>query len=162
MIARLFDAVSLSAALGAGLVAGAFFAFSTLVMPALARVAPALGIEAMQAINVAAINRWFLGALFGVAVACVVLAISALLAWHEPGARLRLAGAALYLIGTVGVTMACNVPRNEALDLIAPHGADALALWQPYLREWTAWNHVRTIAALAAAALLTGDLLMRR
>jgi uncharacterized membrane protein len=25
-------------------------------------------------------------------------------------------------------------------------------LWQRYLSDWTAWNHVRTIAALAASA----------
>ena len=162
MITGVLDIVTLSAALGAGLVAGVFFAFSSFVMPALARLAPALGVAAMQAINVAAIGRWLLGALFGVAAACLVLAASALLAWSEPGARVRLAGAALYLIGAIGVTIACNVPRNHALARLAPHGADALALWPVYVREWTAWNHVRTLAALAAAALLTVDLLVRR
>ena len=39
------------AALGSGLVAGIFFAFSNFVMKALARVPPAQGVAAMQSIN---------------------------------------------------------------------------------------------------------------
>ncbi len=159
---RLLDALTLTGALGAGLVGGVFYAFSSFVMPALGRLAPGLGVEAMQAINVAAIDRWLLGALLGTAVVCVALAISALLAWHEPGARLRLVGALLYIVGALGVTIACNVPRNEALATLAPHGLEAPALWGAYLREWTAWNHVRTICALAAAAVLVLEPLARR
>jgi uncharacterized membrane protein len=44
------------AALGSGLVAGIFFAFSNFVMKALARVSPAQGIAAMQSINVVVLN----------------------------------------------------------------------------------------------------------
>jgi len=63
-----------------------------------------------------------------------------------------LAGAALYLIGTFLVTLACNVPRNNALAAVARAQPDAAAHWASYLAGWTAWNHVRTAAALAAAA----------
>ena len=42
----------LLSALGSGLVAGIFFAFSTFVMSALGRLAPEQGILAMQTINV--------------------------------------------------------------------------------------------------------------
>ena len=38
-----------------------------------------------------------------------------------------------------------------ALDPDSPESVDS---WNDYL-GWTAWNHVRTIAALAAAGLLT-------
>ncbi len=44
-------AVTLASALGCGLVAGVFYAFSTFVMPALKRLPPAQGIVAMQSIN---------------------------------------------------------------------------------------------------------------
>ena len=47
------------------------------------------------------------------------------------------------------------MPRNNALaaaDATAPETAE---LWARYLREWTAWNHVRTVTGLAAAALMT-------
>jgi uncharacterized membrane protein len=67
---------------------------------------------------------------------------------------LVLAGCVLYLVGTAGVTMACNVPLNKLTGL-HPQGADAADYWAKYVTTWTAWNHVRTIAALSAAALLT-------
>lgn len=153
------ELLTLAAALSTGVVAGVFFAFSTFVMPALARLAASHGVAAMQAINAAALDRWFLGALFGAAALCLALA---LVGWGEPGARLRLAGAALYLVGAIGVTIACNVPRNQALQPLAPGGPAALALWGPYLREWTAWNHVRTLASIAASAAFTLALLLRR
>lgn len=64
-----------------------------------------------------------------------------------------LAGAALYLVGTFGVTAAGNVPLNDALA--AREGADAVAFWPDYAARWTRWNHVRTVAAIAAAGFLT-------
>jgi len=52
----LLFALTLCAALGCGLMAGVFFAFSSFVMNALARLTPGEGIAAMQSINVAVIN----------------------------------------------------------------------------------------------------------
>jgi uncharacterized membrane protein len=98
------------------------------------------------------INPWFLTAFFGTAAACVVLAAAALLQWHAPGAAWLLAGGVLYPVGTILVTMACNVPLNNALAAAEPASAAGAALWSRYLDRWTAWNHVRTAAALAAAA----------
>lgn len=60
-------ALKLLPALGCGLVAGVFFAFSTFVMSALARLQPAQGIAAMQSINITAINPLFMMAIFGTA-----------------------------------------------------------------------------------------------
>ena len=54
-----------AACLGTALIAGAFFAFSTFIMGALARLPTAAGIAAMQSINLVVINVWFMGALFG-------------------------------------------------------------------------------------------------
>ena len=51
--------------------------------------------------------------------------------------------------------MAFNVPRNEALAKLAPADPNAASLWATYLSSWTAWNHVRTAASLAAAAAFT-------
>jgi uncharacterized membrane protein len=53
------------------------------------------------------------------------------------------------------VTMVFNVPRNDALAKVSPASAEAARLWVAYLSVWTAWNHVRTAAALAAMVLLT-------
>jgi hypothetical protein len=53
------------------------------------------------------------------------------------------------------VTIAAHVPRNDALEALDPHGGAATDGWAGYVREWTAWNHVRLVTSLAAAALLT-------
>jgi len=91
----------------------------------------------------------------GTAAACALLVAAALLAWQEPGAILLLVGALLYFLGTFLVTMFFNVPLNDALAAVAPDSSAGASLWTGYLSTWTNWNHVRTIAALAASALLT-------
>lgn len=144
--------VTLLAALGCGLVAGVFFAFSTFVMRALGSLPPAQGIAAMQSINVVVLNPWFLGVFLGTGVVCLLLAATALLGWSRPGSGLVLLGALLYLIGTIGVTMVCNVPRNDALAAVSPDSIEGAQVWTRYLSEWTTWNHVRTAAAALAAA----------
>ena len=106
----------------------------------------------MQSINVAVLNRWFLGVFFGTAAACVLALIASLLRWHEPGAVYLFVGSVLYLVGTLLVTMVFNVPRNQSLASVASADPDAANLWAGYVVSWTAWNHVRTAAALAAAA----------
>jgi len=60
----------------------------------------------------------------------------------------------LYLVGAIVVTIAANVPLNDALAVTRPDGAGAADRWSGYLRRWTAWNHLRTAAALAATGLL--------
>jgi uncharacterized membrane protein len=148
-------ALTLLSALGSGLIAGAFFAFSTFVMGALGRLPAAHGIAAMQSINVVVINPWFLGVFIGTAAMCALLVATALFTWHQSGAALLLAGALLYFGGTFLVTMMFNVPLNNALAAVAPDSAEGASLWSRYLTTWTNWNHVRTIAALVGAALLT-------
>jgi uncharacterized membrane protein len=147
--------LTLVTALGCGLVAGFFFAYSVSVMQALARLPAAQGIAAMQSINVVVINPVFMGALFGTALACVVLVVAAFLEWGEAYAVYLLVGGVVYLVGVILLTMAYHVPRNNALAAADPISPDAERLWSRYLKEWTAANHVRTVAPLAAATLLT-------
>lgn len=148
-------ALKLFSALGCGLVGGVFFAFSTFVMSALAQLQPQEGITAMQSINITAINPLFMVALFGTGATCVFLAVSSLSKLHQPGAVFLLIGSLLYLTGTVLVTIAFNVPLNDALAIAKPDSPDGANLWAKYLTNWTLWNHVRTIAAFGAATLLT-------
>jgi len=155
MIDTFLFTLTLVSALGCGLIAGVFFAFSSFVMKALARIPPAQGIAAMQSINVVVINPWFMTAFLGTAAVCLLLAVWSLFACHKPGAAYSLAGSLLYLVGTILVTMVCNVPRNDALAAVDPVSADGASLWAGYVSSWTAWNHVRTAAALLAAASLT-------
>jgi uncharacterized membrane protein len=155
MIDSFIPALTLFAGLGCGLMAGVFFAFSVFVMEALARLPPAQGIAAMQSINAAVLNRWFLGVFFGTAALCVFVAIAVLLVWREPGAIYALSGSALYLAGVILVTIIFNVPMNNALAAVDPAGTDSAIRWTGYVARWTAWNHVRTVAAFSAAALST-------
>ncbi|MGA7932827.1 MAG: anthrone oxygenase family protein [Kovacikia sp.] len=150
-----FFALKLFAALGCGLVAGVFFAFSTFVISALARRPTAEGIAAMQTINITVINPLFMTAFLGTGAACMLLMVFSLFKWHQPGAAYCLIGSLLYVIGTVLVTIGLNVPLNEALAIVKPDSPEGANLWAKYLVDWTFWNHVRTIAALVAAALFT-------
>jgi uncharacterized membrane protein len=146
---------TLVTALGCGLVAGVFFAFSTFVMAALKKLPPAQGIAAMQSINILAVTPVFMAALFGTAAACLGLVVWAVISWGEEPSALVLAGDALYIVGTIVVTIVRNVPLNNRLATLQPQGAGAAGYWDEYVAKWTAWNHVRTVAALAAAAALT-------
>jgi uncharacterized membrane protein len=143
-------ALTLVAALGSGLIAGVFFAFSTFVMKALARLPAPAGIAAMQSINVVVINPLFLGVFLGTAAVSVAAVVAALMRRDKPGAGYLLAGGALYFVGTFLVTVLLNVPLNNSLATVAPDGPDAPGRWAAYVSRWTAWNHVRTAAALAA------------
>jgi uncharacterized membrane protein len=154
-MSRPLEWVALGTALGCGLVAGVFFAFSAFVMPALRRLPAAQGIAAMQSINRLAVTPALMTALFGTALACVGLVVWAVLAWGQPSAPWVLAGGALYLAGAIVVTIAGNVPLNDALAAVQPDGADAAGRWAGYLGRWAAWNHLRAAASFAAAGLLT-------
>lgn len=152
MIGRIADVAAVCTAVGSGLVAGLLLAFSAGVMTALGRLPPAQGMAAMQAINLAIPNPLF-GLVFGgTAVASVVLAVTAPLAGR--GAW-PVAAALLYLVGTFALTLVVNVPMNNVLAAADPTGQEAPARWASYRTRWTAWNHVRTAAATAAAVVLT-------
>jgi uncharacterized membrane protein len=155
MIDSLLFTLTLVTALGCGLIGGLFFAFSISVMKALARLPSAEGIAAMQAINSAIINPLFLSTFLGTAAGCALVIIASLLRRPYPGSVYLLVGGALYLVGSLLVTVVFNVPKNEALASVAPADPDSASLWAGYLSSWTAWNHVRTVATLVAAASLT-------
>lgn len=149
---RIYFALKLFSALGCGLIAGVFFAFSVFVMSGLARLPAAQGMTAMQSINITVINPLFMTVFMGTTLSCLVLGVTSLLHWNQPGAAFLLAGALLYVVGTFGVTAAFNVPLNDALAGAKPGTAEGAQLWSNYLTVWVLWNHVRTVAALAATA----------
>jgi uncharacterized membrane protein len=151
----LLVALTVVTALGCGLNAGVFFAFSSFVMKALARLQPAQGIAAMQSINLVAVTPAFMAALFGTAAAAVAVAVWALVDWDGAYGSYLLTGGAIYLIGTIGLTIAYHVPRNDALATLQPQHAEVAGRWTRYVAEWTSGNHLRTAASLAAAVSFT-------
>jgi uncharacterized membrane protein len=151
---NLIVVLTIAAALGSGLIAGVFFAFSTSVMSALGRLPSDQGMTAMQHVNVIIINPLFLGVFLGTAFVCAVLTVVSLIRWDR-GSMFVLAGAALYLVGSILVTMAINVPMNNALMAARPDDPNSADLWANYLSNWTFWNHIRAAASLCAAAAFT-------
>jgi uncharacterized membrane protein len=61
----------------------------------------------------------------------------------------------LHVLGNVLVTMAFNVPRNDALARVDPASAPGAEVWASYLTGWTAWNHVRATWPHTAARTST-------
>jgi uncharacterized membrane protein len=144
-----------AAAIGCGLVAGIFFAFSSFVMAALGRLPSDHGIAAMNAINVTVINPGFMLAFFGTAALCLAASAGVALRWTATGGMLVLLASVIYLIGCIGATMFRNVPLNNALAAVTLGTPEAAALWTRYLSEWTLWNTVRTAASALSAVLFT-------
>lgn len=107
----------------------------------------------MNAINVTAINRWFMTLLFGTGLLCAADIVVALRYWPAVGSGFILAGAILYLISSLVVTMRFNVPLNNALARLPAGSGDAMG-WTHYRKSWTRWNHVRTVGCAVAAALI--------
>ncbi|WP_339670947.1 anthrone oxygenase family protein [uncultured Roseovarius sp.] len=148
-------------AVGMALVSGVFLAFSDLVMRSLRRASPTVGIEAMQMINREVYGSAFLVALLGLVPVSGVLAVYAVLRIEGLASDWFVAGAAIYGIGVVLVTMLGNVPMNRRLDLMTSEAAQTRDYWQHYARRWTRLNHLRTLAsALAAAAFVAGTVLL--
>ena len=142
----------LASAISSALVAGVFYAFSSFVMGALARLDSREGIAAMQSINVVVINPWFFAAFFGAGALAAVTSVLAVTSGH-PSAALLHGAAALYLLGCLGVTIGGNVPLNDRLAAVDRDDPAAADVWRHYVRVWTRWNHVRTAASLAAGVL---------
>jgi uncharacterized membrane protein len=143
----------LVAAIGNALVAGVFFAFSSFVMPALARVAPHTGVTAMQAINVTVIRSLFLKTFGVTTIVSAILVFTPVLRSSTPAAWLACAAGLVSVTGSFVVTMLCNVPLNDSLAAASPGAADVVTLWTNFLRDWGTWNAVRTIASFAASVL---------
>jgi uncharacterized membrane protein len=147
----MLTAFALLVCIGAGTIGGVFFAFSTFVMKALAGLPESQGIAAMQRINVVVLNPMFLGLFMGTALLSVVCVGVSVLSWNGLRSALLLASGLLYLVGSFLVTVAFNVPRNEKLARLNSQSPETSTYWPAYVREWTFWNHVRTVASIASS-----------
>ena len=159
MLAQIVIAITFIAALGSGLMAGLFFTYSNSVMPSLAQVPVPQGVLAMNTINTVIQNPLFLSIFMGTALLALFLVLAALLGWGVARPSWVLIGAALYVIGNIIVTMAINVPMNDALAATAPDSQAAAQLWATYLDRWVFWNHVRAFACTGALAAFIAALM---
>ncbi|MEV5124385.1 anthrone oxygenase family protein [Streptomyces decoyicus] len=154
-------ATLLVATLGVGLMAGLFAAFAYAVMPGLRRSADRTFVEAMQNINRAIVNGWFL---LPFLLPTPLLVLATVLAWNGPG-RVALpwilAALVLYLAGFF-VTGGVNVPLNNALDRAptADRPGALKAARAGFEGRWVTWNIVRALAHTVAFGLLAWALFL--
>ncbi|WP_139976814.1 MULTISPECIES: DUF1772 domain-containing protein [Brucella/Ochrobactrum group] len=155
-----FQLLVLLTAWGSAITGGIFYAFSSFVMAALARIPANAGITAMQSINITVINATFFAAFFGTALLCLVIVALGLTGFGGLS-KWAMIGAVVYLVGTIGVTMILNVPLNNQLAGMDANAAASADVWFAYVRDWSMWNHIRTIAALIAALILGASALAK-
>lgn len=135
------------------LVAGVFQSFSDFVMAGLARARPAGGIESMQHLNRTVMRSVFLATFLALVPLSAAFAFLVFTALSGSARILIVAASALYVATVFLVTMFGNVPMNNALDALAHDSEAARDYWTHYTRQWTRWNHVRTLGAAATSAL---------
>lgn len=158
MMRLLIEALLWFSAIGCGLLAGLYFAFSVFIMSALANLPQGYGMVAMVEINRVILRSSFLPLFLGTTLSSLILAIAGALRWGEPAALAMLLGGILYAAGMFGCTMAFNVPLNNELERAAQDVADRAPVWARYVRSWTRWNHVRTVASTIASGLFIAAL----
>ena len=144
-------------AISTGLAAGLFYAYSCSVNPGLKRLPDKAYIQAMQCINRAILNPVFFASFMG---SLVLLPLSTWMLYRYAvpvGGWYLLAATIIYLVGVFGVTMAGNVPLNDALDKVDTATATAADLAQQralFERRWNRLNMVRSVFAIVTLALV--------
>ncbi len=143
------------AVLALALLGGVFLAFSDFIMRSLDRAGKPGGIAVMQSINREVFRYIFMGLFLGMVPICLLIAGYATFGLNGPAATLIAVAAVTYLLGAFGVTLAFNVPLNEALAGMDSNTEATQNFWNDtYLPRWTFWNSVRTAACLAASGLM--------
>jgi uncharacterized membrane protein len=122
-------------------------------MSALSRIDQAHGISAMKSINTTILNSLFMPLFWGTTVASFILFVVGFVRRGEPGAMPMLVGGLIYVGGMFLCTVFLNVPLNNALAAVDPASGAAASVWGRYLKDWTFWNHLRTISSTAACVL---------
>jgi uncharacterized membrane protein len=152
-------AVLVAAALTVGLMAGLFAAFSYAVMPGLRRVDDSAFVAAMQQINVAILNPWFLTGFLGGLLFTALAGVLHLGDRSRPVLPWIAAGLVLYA-ATLAITGRVNVPLNNALAAAGGAGeaSDLAAVRRRFEAPWVRWNLVRTVTSIIAFGCLVGAL----
>ncbi len=151
----------LLAALTTGLMAGLFFAYTFSVMPGLARADDRTFVDAMQRINVAIINGWFLTCFLG-AIGFTVLAAALQLGSDRRGVLLWVVAAAVLYAAVLVITGRINVPLNNQLAAAGEleQITDLAAVRAAFEATWVRWNAIRTAANVAAFGCLLWALVL--
>ena len=160
MTSSLLRATTLmGATLTMGLVAGAFALYAHTIMPGLRKTDDRTFVTAFQQIDRAIINPWFMTTAFAGA---LVLTLAAGIANRGSPALAWIAAAfGLYLVAVV-VTIAINVPLNDAIKAAGnPDHIDVTRVRAQFQEtRWAAWNLVRVVTTTPAFGLLAWALVL--
>ena len=157
--------IIVAATLSTSLAAGLFYAYSCSVNPGLGRLADADYLKAMQSINRAILNPVFFATFLGTV---ILLPLATWLSYEpQPSKQFWyfLAAALLYIVGVFGVTIAGNVPLNDALDKINIPASTAEQLSQhrqAFEARWSMFHTIRTVANVLSALLAILGCLAKR
>ena len=140
-----------------GLVTGAFALYAHAIMPGLKTTDDRTFVAAFQSIDRAIINPWFM--LTGFAGALVLTALALVTQLGRDPLPYIAAALVLYVIAVV-ITIAVNVPLNDAIKA-ATNLDDAAAIRERFHEaRWAAWNLVRVVVSTAAFGLLAYSLIV--
>ena len=145
--------VILFLALWSAVIGGVFSAFSEFIMKALLQSDTSCGIEAMQEINKTVIPTQFVAGIMIIPVLSIALAIYWLIAFEGPARLMLILAAAVYVSSVFLVTMFGNVPMNNKLDALDAKNPEAAVYWKEYGRDWTRFNHVRSVGSIVTAII---------
>lgn len=149
----------LAATLTMGLTAGAFALYAHTIMPGLAHTDDRTFVGSFQEMDRAIINPWFIGCCF---FGALLLTAAAGLTARGTGAFVWVAIAfVLYLVSVV-LTLAVNVPLNDALKASGdPRTIDVTAARAAFHEtRWVVANVVRTLLTTGAFGLLAWALVV--
>lgn len=143
------------AAIGAGLMAGVYFAFSAFVMRSLDRLDAENAVDAMNSINKVILRSWFMPLFFGTSLLSLLLTVLALFNWSDPNAPLLLTTGLTFFGGMFLCTIFFNIPLNNRLAKTSKShiNIDKNQLWSHYYKYWIRWNHLRTANSLITCIL---------
>lgn len=144
-------------ALSTALVTGLLYAYSCSINPGLGQLPDKEYLLAMQSINKAILNPLFFASFMGT---LLLMPCSAWLLYKQPGSHgaiILVCAWLLYTCGVFGVTMAANVPLNEALAVFDIHGAGAQDIAQQrslFEQPWNKWHTIRTVASIISLVII--------
>lgn len=137
-----------------GLMAGIYFIFSNTIMRALSNIPAVQASEAMVKINREILNPFFFVLFWG---SCIGACFTIVTFISKGTSTLMLIAATIFLMGSTLVTLLINVPLNEKLAAMVYLNDNVMEFWKVYRKNWTRWNHVRTLCASIGFFLLVSS-----
>ena len=141
------------AAIGAGLMAGLYYAFSAFIMKSFDQIGASNAVVAMNSINEVILRSSFMLLFFGSTILFALLAVLGFFQETAGNGWLLIAAGLIYVIGMFVCTAAINVPLNNQLAAVGNDGQAQIESWNHYYLVWTRWNSLRAFCSLVASVL---------